>query len=533
MVEYTRYVDGIKIGDVVDLSTNIVTVEGNGYGDFDTLGDAVSSITDSADDNRYLIKVYGDIVEPEGTISFPSYVNLIGFGARVFGSSTASANIIYLYNGNNTVRDIEFIRTGTNERTSAVVGVNGSDTSLTNVIARSLVTASTHRTMGLSVGGSNCSYTNVVGIASETGCGPGISIGQNDAVFTNCIATGSSRKYDSQYNSGFYLQNCDCVPTLVNCVGISGNSNDGAGIVIANSAVPRIVGGRYLPYPTDGSSGLWVQTTNSSFTATGCVFDIPKFNGSFKYTGSETQTLPVAGSPYYLSTIRILVSVAGVPGSTIDIGSTPAGSEIATVDSSTTGVKHVSVLSFEQIASDLPVYITVSDTNCRFTMSYEGVYNFVTYGILLSDIGYPKFSNCNILGTAAGKALYLTDNSTNVQGYSFDNCTIMSDVATGDAIYCAGAMNRPIIRNCSVVGLLTNCVISNEITGTAATIDAGNTYVDVTHGLATTPTTVRVTPTTNLGTRSFWVDTKGASTFRININSSDSIDHTFDWEAEV
>ncbi len=69
--------------------------------------------------------------------------------------------------------------------------------------------------------------------------------------------------------------------------------------------------------------------------------------------------------------------------------------------------------------------------------------------------------------------------------------------------------------------------------GSAATITAGNTYVDVTHGVGTTPTAVQVTPTTNLGTRSVWVDTKGASTFRININSSDVIDHTFDWEAEV
>ncbi len=69
--------------------------------------------------------------------------------------------------------------------------------------------------------------------------------------------------------------------------------------------------------------------------------------------------------------------------------------------------------------------------------------------------------------------------------------------------------------------------------GTTATIVAGNTYVDVTHNLSATPTSIRVTPTTNLGNRSLWVDTKGAATFRININSSDVIDHTFDWEAEV
>jgi len=69
--------------------------------------------------------------------------------------------------------------------------------------------------------------------------------------------------------------------------------------------------------------------------------------------------------------------------------------------------------------------------------------------------------------------------------------------------------------------------------GATATITAGNTYVDVTHGMGTTPTSVQVTPTTNLGTRSFWVSDKGATTFRININSDDIIHHTFDWEAEA
>ncbi len=76
--------------------------------------------------------------------------------------------------------------------------------------------------------------------------------------------------------------------------------------------------------------------------------------------------------------------------------------------------------------------------------------------------------------------------------------------------------------------------IPGEInTGTAATIPAGDTYVDVSHGISTTPTNVRVTPTTNLGTRGHWVSDKGAATFRININSSDIIDHLFDWEVEA
>ncbi len=66
-----------------------------------------------------------------------------------------------------------------------------------------------------------------------------------------------------------------------------------------------------------------------------------------------------------------------------------------------------------------------------------------------------------------------------------------------------------------------------------ATLSSGDTYVDVSHYISSTPTNVGITPSTNLGTRSFWVDTIGAATFRININSSDVIDHTFLWRAEV
>jgi hypothetical protein len=67
----------------------------------------------------------------------------------------------------------------------------------------------------------------------------------------------------------------------------------------------------------------------------------------------------------------------------------------------------------------------------------------------------------------------------------------------------------------------------------SATVAAGDTYVEVTHNLPTTPRIVRVTPTSNLGAKSFWVSDKGTETFRINISESDSADHTFDWTAEV
>jgi len=76
--------------------------------------------------------------------------------------------------------------------------------------------------------------------------------------------------------------------------------------------------------------------------------------------------------------------------------------------------------------------------------------------------------------------------------------------------------------------------IFTENKGTA-TITAGNTYVDVTHGLAQTPSQddIQVTPLTNLAGKSFWVDNIGATTFRINISATDTVNHVFSWRAEL
>jgi len=64
-----------------------------------------------------------------------------------------------------------------------------------------------------------------------------------------------------------------------------------------------------------------------------------------------------------------------------------------------------------------------------------------------------------------------------------------------------------------------------------AIITAGNTYVDVSHGLDITPdiNKIRITPKDNLNGRDYWISDVNSSIFRINISSSDSVDHTFGW----
>lgn len=65
-----------------------------------------------------------------------------------------------------------------------------------------------------------------------------------------------------------------------------------------------------------------------------------------------------------------------------------------------------------------------------------------------------------------------------------------------------------------------------------ATVAVGQTFVAVAHGSSLTPTVDQliITPHDNLGGRSWWIDTIGALSFRINISAADgAAAHEFGW----
>ena len=69
----------------------------------------------------------------------------------------------------------------------------------------------------------------------------------------------------------------------------------------------------------------------------------------------------------------------------------------------------------------------------------------------------------------------------------------------------------------------------HDVDSYTATITAGATYVDVAHGLGTTPdiNKIKPTPRDDLGGRNYWISNVGASTFRVNISSIDFDNHVF------
>lgn len=68
----------------------------------------------------------------------------------------------------------------------------------------------------------------------------------------------------------------------------------------------------------------------------------------------------------------------------------------------------------------------------------------------------------------------------------------------------------------------------------SASVLATTTSIEVTHGLTGTPASVIVTPSSTPKGKYYWVDTIGATTFKINIDSADATDAiSFSWCAKV
>jgi len=130
-----------------------------------------------------------------------------------------------------------------------------------------------------------------------------------------------------------------------------------------------------------------------------------------------------------------------------------------------------------------------------------------------------------IIGCTAYKDLYTQDygiqtgigvTNSNIS----DNTVYGNDVAQMDI----GSYAGNIIRN--------NHGFKTEASG-FATVTAAIGSVAITHNLATTPTRVKLTPTSDTFAVRWWGSSKNSATFTISFNATITADVTFDWEAFV
>jgi len=500
----------------------------DGY--FSTVAAALASITDNAADKQYTIVLQNDVTDTS-LITWKNYVNLIGNGFTWTIDTNSNGTVISIEDGSGIrISDVNVVKTGTSTSypISYVLEIFGASDDSVRIYNSSFVNSSTgtYYVRAISISDASCpiiSGCRFVAGNTHNDCNAGNfnNNSERPAKITDCTFVGGDGgpRCDALRHAG----NCD----LINCTLIPGSL--GGNAVQFAGLYPNVIIGCTFINPKISGGGIDI-TSSGSVKIQNCVCIPYDYTGLFEYEGSGYSILPFSSHPYYISGILVYVSVAGAPGSTIEIGTSDGGNEIGSVSSASTGFKYFA-WNNESLIADAPFYVKPTDTSTRFYCRYTVVYNNVTRGIsLLSELfGSPRISNSKFYTNKVSEAGYISTNARTRGRFLIENCSFES-AGTYDL---AGQTSGVVpVYNCTFGrGSLHNILLPGK--GTTATISAGDTYVDVTHNLNNTPTTVRVTPTTNLGTRSFWVSDKGASTFRININSSDSIDHTFDWEAEV
>lgn len=146
-------------------------------------------------------------------------------------------------------------------------------------------------------------------------------------------------------------------------------------------------------------------------------------------------------------------------------------------------------------------------------------------------------------------------------GHAYSGTTCGFDYDTsGHSYYCThiGCMvwDLPACSNYANVNTMTeldliDCVPDYKIGGSGAnsgkvirrsqytynygtlTITAGQTSKSVSHGLATAPTRVYLSPTADTGAKRYWTSAKASTTFTVSLDSAHDADISFDWIVQV
>jgi len=159
-------------------------------------------------------------------------------------------------------------------------------------------------------------------------------------------------------------------------------------------------------------------------------------------------------------------------------------------------------------------------------------YPYGIYAVQGAVSSYNVISGC-VIGQD-----YYSKRSANSQTHGIFESGACSNVITGNSFSVYGTTQTPFQRGVnSATKIRNNLGYVSENSGTS-TITSANTSVVVTHGLSVTPTLDDITitggenPTTDIGT--IWVDTLGATTFKVNCEVAPSTSNfTFGWKAIV
>jgi len=437
-------------------------------GDYTKLSDALNSITDASETNRYCIVVIGKIVD-DAQINAKSYVDIIGFSADVTVQIDSNVHGVVFDSIIETEwRDITIRRKG--DVTSGVhacyiKGTTDKTCRLVNCKFINEISAAVNSCYGIWIGDS--ASPTITGCEIQGGSGGdschGIWIGDSASpTITGCEIQGGS---GGSYCYGIWIGD-SASPTITGCEIQGGSGGDSChGIWIGYSASPTITGCEIQGGSGESYCYGIVIGGSASPTITGCK-SIGGVISSHDTNFSESFQ-PYSDKPYMLLSIAVYVNTAQESGATLKLGTTEGGDEIASgipVDS--IGWKFFDFNRVERAAGEY-LYATVVDSGGNpisvsssdaIKIYYSVITNYADcYGLYLNTYGYARIEGGTFIGNGASEGVRILGKSISAKNWLITNATIETLDPTNEySVTADSSLTDAPIYNCVLVGGLLN-----------------------------------------------------------------------------
>jgi len=218
------------------------------------------------------------------------------------------------------------------------------------------------------------------------------------------------------------------------------------GAMVTSSANPRFVG---CEITTTHGVPLTVQGAAAPIFQ-GCAIHPKIYSAKWGYQGIDQIDPIVTGEAYRILSMHVRVDQAQ-DGVTLDIGTTPGGSDIANdVPLYPAGFRGITAPWNVRLYSDAPIYLTLSSpiANGCLRIMYSIVLNPNNAALYSTTIGNARFANCYLLGGPGGT--YLTADAA-----TFLNSVIECPDRTQYAVnYSSLSVAR--FHDCTVLGEIRN-----------------------------------------------------------------------------
>ena len=444
-------------------SGTIRTIGSSDESDYRSISSAYADITDASSSNRYTLSLTSSITD--STMVEPkSHIDLYGNGHTITCTEPAAAGF-YL----KSVQDAHF-----------------SNFTL-DYAPSSAPSAATPALYVRQDSFDTCQFVNCTFIGNDqSDSAHGVITRHHSSPrFANCTAVGgdggtSCRGFNIIHDSAPIFQscrgvggdggnNCDgwavyhsAAPTISDCVGECGVGGNGHALKIENASSPTVTGftGRYRRFQQ------FVNIVGSGSDVVDSGFPLEQ----------DTSPMAAEGFDSFLESIHLKMNSPGKRGSTVDIGTTKGGAEVASgipVDQSE-GTREFFDFTPVELEKGDRLFFTATDPAADFNPRYTIGYNqYKTDALYLDTLGPAHISNSSFLGSRRGNGAFIGDNATSAKKYAIGNCTFRTmDESSGFALRIdSGDSKEDPIRQCAFFGNANGVVVPTAQRGAGSVPD--------------------------------------------------------------